>query len=289
MAAKVVLITGCSTGVGQALAVILAASSAPTYRVYATMRNLSKQNALVEAAGQTLNKSLFVRELDVCNSSSVSTAIADIVRAEGRIDILVNNAGVGVSGPLEAFSVEAAKDNFETNFFGVYRTTQAVLPHMKAQNSGHIVQVSTMGACRGVPFNDVYCAAKFAVEGLSESLAPMLHCFNVKMSLIEPGPILTDFVANAMKSSTLEIDTLNVDDKTKSLLKTYKERMLAGFNPAAAETSLQCAEKIKKVIESENPPFRTQTNANYAPIAAGKWVDPTGAADVTLYHSRFFA
>jgi len=287
--AKVALITGCSTGVGQALAVLLASSASPTYKVFATMRNLSKQGPLVEAAGQTLNKSLFIRELDVCNSNSVTSTVADIIRTEGRIDVLVNNAGVGLSGPIEAFTVEMAKDNFETNFFGVYRMTQAVMPHMKAQNSGHIIQVSTMGACRGVPFNDIYCAAKFAVEGFSESLAPMLHCFNIKMSLIEPGPILTDFVNNAMKESTLEFDKLNVDDKTKSLLKTYKERMLAGFNPKMAETSVECAEKIKHVMEAANPPFRTQTNTNYAPIAAGKWVDPSGAADVTLYHGRFFA
>jgi len=287
--AKVVLITGCSTGVGKALSVMLAKAESPKYHVYATMRNLSKQGPLSEEAGATLNKSLFIRELDVCNTSSVNSVIADIIKSEGRIDVLVNNAGVGLSGPIEAFSVEAAKENFETNFFGVYRTTQAVLPHMKTQNSGHIVQISTMGAVRGVPFNDIYCAAKFAVEGFTESLAPMLKCFNIRASLVEPGPILTDFVANASKESTLDIDKLNVDDKTKGILKTYKDRMLAGFTPAAAETSEQCAEKVKGVIESENPPFRLQSNKLYVPIAAGKYIDPSGADCVTLYHSRFFA
>jgi len=199
--AKVVLITGASSGVGLTLSVLLARSVKPTYKVVATMRNLSKKENLLKAAGDTFNKTLFLKQLDVCDSKSVESVVQEILKEDGRIDVLVNNAGVGLSGPVELLTVDQAKENFETNFFGVFRTTNAVLPSMKAKESGHIVQVSSMGGVRGVPFNDVYCAAKFAVEGFSESLAPLLRCFNIKVTVIEPGPILTDFVENATKQS----------------------------------------------------------------------------------------
>jgi len=288
--AKVVLVTGCSTGVGKALSVILAKSSSHSYRVYATMRNTSKQDSLVKDAGETLNKNLFIKQLDVCDCSSVEAVVGEILKTEGKIDILVNNAGVGLSGPLEGFTIKEAKDNFETNYFGVFRMIKAVLPSMKSHNSGQIINVSSMGGVRGVPFNDIYCSAKFAVEGLSESLAPALRLFNIKINLIEPGPIFTDFVQNAMKESHGgEADNFNVDDKTKKILKAYKEKMMAGFSPQIAETSNQCAEKIVGVIESENPPFRLQTNKNYIDNAKAKLTDLTGNSNVDQSYQIFFA
>jgi len=286
---KVVLVTGCSTGLGSSLCVMLAKSESPSYRVYATMRNLSKKDALVKAAGSLLDKNLFIRELDVCNSASVDAAVKKILKDEGKIDVLVNNAGVGISAPIEALSVEQAKDNFETNFFGVYRMIQAVLPAMKEKNTGQIINLSSMGGIRGVPFNDVYCAAKFAVEGLSESLAPALRCWNISVNLIEPGPILTDFVTNALQQSQGgDIDSYNVDTRTKDIMKAYKTKMMAGFTPAIAETGDECAEKVKGVIESSNPPFRLQTNKNYASFAQGKLVDITGTSNIDQQFQMFF-
>jgi len=239
-----------------------------------------------------LNKNLFIRQLDVCEDASVTNLVNDVIKTEGRIDILVNNAGVGLSGILETQTVAMAKENFETNFFGVYRTLQAVIPHMKLQQSGHIINVTSMGGIMGVPFNEVYCAAKFAVEGLTESLAPMLKTFNVKMTLIEPGPILTDFVANATAVSKLELITPeNVDAKTLEIFGTFKTRMMAGFTPQTGETGKQVAEKITAAIEDSNSSFRIQTNPTeaYKMAAKAKLTDVTGNSTLEASHKRFFA
>jgi len=297
---KVVLITGCSTGVGLALSALLAHSSSPSYKVYATMRNLAKQDKLVKELGDKYQKNAFIKELDVCNTNSVNTVVADILKSEGRIDVVVNNAGVGLSAPLECISIEQAKENFETNLFGVYRVIQATIPAMKAQNSGQMIQVSSMGGIRGVPFNDVYCSTKFALEGLCESLAPSLKCWNIKLTMIEPGPILTAFVQNAIQNSSGSKEATvdanvddpfkgKVDEKTVKIFKAYKDAMLSGFKPENAETGVQCAEKIKGVIESENPPFRLQTNANYIPYAKAKLTDITGNDGVEQQFKYFFS
>jgi len=286
------LITGCSTGVGSALSSLLAHSSSPhSYKIYATMRNLSKKENLLKGLGKSYNKNAFIKELDVCNSTSVNSVVSEILKTEGKIDVLVNNAGIGLSGPIECLTVDQAKENFETNYFGVYRMIQAVLPSMKGNNTGQLIQVSSMGGVRGVPFNDIYCSAKFAVEGLSESLAPALKCWNIKVNLIEPGPIFTDFVQNTLQNSTQgeDMDHFKVDPKTQKILKVFKEVMLSGFKPEIAETALQCAEKIKGVIESDNPPFRLQTNKNYIEFAKGKLSDITGNHGVEQQFKMFFS
>jgi len=286
------LITGCSTGVGLALSVLLASSSTASYTVYATMRNLAKKENLEKAAGSHLNKNLFIKELDVCSDSGVEKIVNEIISKEGRIDILVNNAGAGLSGPIENLSTDLAKENFDTNFFGVYRLTRAVIPHQKKNNSGFIVNLSSVGGIAGVPFNEVYCAAKFAVEGFSESLAPWARSFNIKVSLVEPGPILTDFVANAIAGSPKDAgNDPNLDQKTKDIFNTYRTRMMAGFKPETAESGSQVAQKIKDLLESPNPPFRLQTNTHpiYAEIPKSKFVDPTGSAAIDLAYKRFFA
>jgi len=286
MASKVALITGCSSGVGLSLSVLLAQNS---YRVYATMRNLDKKGKLESEAGSLLNNNLFIRQLDVTDDVSSQNCVKEIIEKEGRIDILVNNAGQGVSGLIEDQSVAVAKENFETNFFGVYRLTREVVPHLKKQKSGHIINLSSVGGINGVPFNDIYCASKFALEGFSESLAPTLKVFNVHVSLIEPGPIITDFVANAVTRME-DVSKSTADDKTKEIFATYRQRMLAGFNPEMGQTGLQVAECIKKVLEMENPPFRycTPTHPAFATIAQLKYVDPTGNQGIELAYKRFF-
>jgi len=284
------LITGTSSGVGLSLAVQLAKSTHP-YRVYATLRNLSGKDKLEAAAGDSLNKNLFILKLDVTDDASVTAAVDHIIKTEGRIDILVNNAGAGQTGPLEGVSIQEAKDCFEVNFFGVVRVTKAVLPHLKKQESGQIIQLSSVGGINGVPFNDIYCSAKFALEGFSESLAPLLKAFNVSVTLIEPGPILTNFVSNATRDKDLmESRVASADDKTRQLFVTYRERMIAGFNPDDAETGDSCAEKIiKTAIENPLPPFRFQTNPKFAVVAQLKFKDPSGSSGVDASYQRFFA
>jgi retinol dehydrogenase-8 len=292
MTLKTVVITGCSTGIGKSLAISLA-KSPEKYVVFATMRDPSKET-ISASVGDHFNKSIFVKKLDVCCQDSCNSFIKEVLEKQGRIDVLVNNAGVGLAGPIEAITVDAAKANFETNFFGVYRLIQLVVPHMKKQNSGQIISVSSVGGVNGVPFNDVYCATKFAVEGLSESLQPTLRAFNIKVNLIEPGPVLTQFTTNVVANSgdAINVDNLSyIDDKTKTIYNQMRTRMLAGFTPATAETGDQCAEKIKHVIEAENPPFRTQTNETqaYKDMIKSKLTDVSGDSTLDGMYKRFFA
>jgi len=285
-----VIITGCSTGVGLSLSKILARSQGEfTYRVYATMRNLAKKDQLQAEASEYVNKNLFIRQLDVCDDSSVKNLVNDVIKTEGKIDVLVNNAGVGLSGIVESLPMALVKDNFETNFFGVHRMTCAVLPHMKSKESGRIINVTSMGGVNGVPFNEVYCATKFAVEGWTEGIAALLRNFNIFCSLIEPGPILTDFVKNATAVSQPELYSAGADAKTLQLSEQYRARMMGGFNPSYAETGDQCAEKIKATMEDPKPHLRIQTNPNFAVYAKAKLTDPTGDSIVDAVYNRFFA
>jgi len=169
--------------------------------------------------------------------------------------------------------------------------TRAVISQMKTQNSGHIVNVTSMGGVMGVPFNDIYCAAKFAVEGFTESLAPALKNWNIRCTLIEPGPILTDFVANAIAVSHAELITpQNVDEKTLQVFGTFRQRIMANFTPETAETGAQVAEKILTAVEDPNSPFRIQTNPTdaYKAVAKAKFTDVTGNSNIDISYKRFF-
>jgi len=272
---------------GRSLAVMLAKSASPSYRVYATMRNLSKQQPLVDAAGETFNKTLFIKALDVSSDSSVQSAVDEIVASEGRLDVLVNNAGQGLSGPIEALTMEAILSTIDINFTGTVRATRAVLPIMKKQESGQIINISSVGGINGVPFNDVYCGAKFAVEGMSESLAPVLKAFNIKVNIIEPGPVATDFVNNVQQTSTFnEESKKKCDAKTLSILEGSLKNMMANFGPEQVQSSEQAAEIIRKVIEAENPPLRTQTHWSVRP-GDMKFTDPTGDKALNFAFERY--
>eukprot|EP00494_Astrolonche_serrata_P005738 UN05755 len=156
---KVALITGCSSGVGYALALQMAKNG---YRTYATMRNVKKGEALLKE-GEKWKDNLFVVALDVTDDKSISDAVETIQKKWGRIDVLVNNAGYAEVGNIEMVSVERAKVQFDTNFFGVMRVCQKVLPIMRKQRSGNVVMVSSIGGVWGQPMNDIYCASKFAL------------------------------------------------------------------------------------------------------------------------------
>jgi len=281
---RTVLITGCSSGVGKCLAVQLAKSVTPSYRVYATMRNLSKQQPLLDAAGDTVNKNLFVRVLDVSDDSSVQKAVSDIVETEGRLDVLVNNAGQGLNGPVESQTMDEILVTMDINFNGTVRATRAVLPVLKKQESGQIINVSSIGGINGVPFNEVYCAAKFAMEGFSESLAPVLKAFNIKVNVIEPGPILTDFGTNVNRLS--DAGKARLDPKTISIYDAALLKMMANFKPELAQTGDQVAEIVKNTIEAENPAFRIQTHPLVRP-GDTKFTDPSGDTALQFAFDRY--
>jgi retinol dehydrogenase-8 len=281
------------------LAKLLAASQGSfTYRVYATMRNLDKATQLRNEVASFVDKNLFIRQLDVCDQNSVDTLVKQVLAEQGRIDILVNNAGVGMSGIPEEIPMSQIKDNFETNFFGLVRLTTAVLPAMKKNDSGRIINLSSMGGINGVPFNDYYCAAKFAVEGYSESLAPVLRKFNIFLTLVEPGPILTAFSSNAQRHSqteepkAAEADASSSDpsvNKTRELFLLSRQKMIASFDPKQAETGEQVAEKIKVLLEEEKPALRFQSNPIYRELAKLKLVDPSGENAVNINVTRFLS
>ena len=188
----VVLITGCSSGFGL-LAALQFARKGDT--VYATMRNTSRAGEL-EQAKQAERLEMEVVGVEVREEECVGRAVQQIIGKAGRIDVLVNNAGIGGQGPIEETDIEEAKEVFETNFFGALRVIQAVLPHMREQRSGTIVNVSSLAGRVAPPFEGIYSASKYALEAATEALYYEVHPFGVRLLLIEPGGFETSFGNN---------------------------------------------------------------------------------------------
>lgn len=188
----VVLITGCSSGFGLLAALQFARKGD---QVYATMRNPAKAGELEKAKNEE-KLAIEVLQLDVTDEASVTSAVRQVIDAAGRIDVLVNNAGIGAHGPIEETDDDEAKEIFETNFFGALRTIRAVLPQMREQKAGTIVNVSSLAGRVGVPFDGIYSASKFALESATEALHFEVHPFGIRMALIEPGGFETVFSAN---------------------------------------------------------------------------------------------
>ena len=186
---KVALVTGSSRGIGYEASITLARNG---FLTYATMRNLQKEKniRLITDKEKIPLKTL---QLDVTDSSSVNNAIKSIMDETGRIDVLINNAGYGLVGPFEELSMDEIKQQFETNFFGVVRVTQAVLPIMREQKYGIIVNISSGAGRFGYPNGSAYVSTKFALEGLSESMAYEIEPFGVIVVLVEPGFVRTNF------------------------------------------------------------------------------------------------
>ena len=187
---KVAVITGSSSGIGLLTAIEFAQHG---YQVVATMRDLGRGDR-VESAAQNagVRDRLHFRRLDVTEFDSLPVAIEDIVRDHGRIDVLVNNAGFSVAGFGEDLTLGEIRHQFETNFFGNVAMTKAVLPVMRQQKSGHIIQVASVAGRLGQPMLGAYCASKFALEGFSESLRVETHSLGIHVVLIEPGSFETD-------------------------------------------------------------------------------------------------
>jgi NAD(P)-dependent dehydrogenase (short-subunit alcohol dehydrogenase family) len=178
----VALITGARTGIGRACADLLVDRG---FRVYGTSRHPPDAEF-----GFTMLK------MDVDHRTSVEAGVRTLLDEAGRLDVVVNNAGFGYGGAVEDTSIEQAKATFETNLFGVLRVCQAVLPTMRSQRAGLIVNVSSVGGRLGVPYQGLYCASKFAVEGMTEALRMEVKAFGIDVVLIEPGDTCTDFTEN---------------------------------------------------------------------------------------------
>ena len=244
----VAIVTGSSSGIGFKTALTLARNG---FYTYATMRNLEKSKNITEIAN-TEKLPLQVVQLDVNDDKSVKDAIDKIVAENKRIDLLVNNAGYGLFGSLEDISLEEIKAQFETNFFGVIRVTQQVLPVMRKQKSGTIVNVSSVGGRIGVPVLSAYQSTKFALEGLSESMSYELEPFGIRVVIIEPGFIRT----NIINSSTSAKKDLDPKSPYFSLMQNVKNHFKSMMENASSSPPEEVAKVILQAITSENPQLR---------------------------------
>ncbi len=279
MSGKVALVTGCSTGVGLHAAVRLAEAG---FTVVATMRDTGKRQALLDEATKA-GVAVEVAPLDVCSQSSIDAAVADCIARHGRIDLLVNNAGAGFLGSVEQTGDEDLRRTMETNFFGVWNLTKAVLPHMRAAGSGRIISVTSVGGLLGQPFNEAYCAAKFAVEGMMEGLAPLARRFGVDVCLVEPGPINTEFVASVRSTSQSALAAMA--EPYATLAQRY---MAASGNVFATygQTGDDIARIIASLATAERPDFRTITSDFAMATVASKVVDRTGNSVIEAFANR---
>ena len=236
---KVALVTGCSSGVGLETALALARDG---YHTFASMRNIGKAGEL-EHAIKKENLPIDVIELDVNKEESIVSAVKKVVTDGGRLDVLVNNAGYGQFGCTEDVSVDDFRKQFETNFFSIVRIIQEVSPIMRKQNSGIIVNISSVVGRMGLPVSPAYISTKFALEGLSECLRYELGQFGIKTTLIEPGVIKTNFF-NSMKVPESKIDP-KYKTLTDNILAGLKMMVEMGTAPS------QVADVIIKAIHDD--------------------------------------
>jgi NAD(P)-dependent dehydrogenase (short-subunit alcohol dehydrogenase family) len=203
--AQTILVTGSNSGFGRLMVETLARRG---YSVFAGMRDVAGKNApAAEALRQLAEREqlvLHIVELDVTDDASVEQAIEAILGTTGRLDVVVNNAGVSYSGPLEAFTLEQVRQQFETNVFSVVRVNRAALPHMRTQGSGLLLQIGSIAGRLALPFLGLYGATKFALEGLTESYRDELAPFGIDAAIIEPGTYPTTISANRQVAADVE-------------------------------------------------------------------------------------
>jgi len=245
---KVALVTGSSSGIGFETSLRLARAG---FNTYASMRNLEKSKNITEIAKKE-KLPLQVVQLDVNNDGSVKDAIVKILKADQRIDVLINNAGYGLFGSVEDTSIEEIKAQFETNFLGVVRVTQQVLPLMRRQNSGTIVNVSSVGGRIGLPALSAYHSTKFALEGLSESIAFEHEPFGIRVVIIEPGVIRT----NILNSSSSAKKALDPKSPYFSLSQKLNDNFKSMMESELSSPPEEVAKVILQAVTSENPQLR---------------------------------
>jgi short-subunit dehydrogenase len=228
---KVVLVTGASSGFGESIASFLASKG---YTVFGTSRNPKKHQ----------KRSYQMLKLDVTSDSSVKACVAEIIRRAGRIDVLVNNAGYISSGGVEESTIEEAKAQFETNFFGAVRMINAVLPHMRRRKEGQIINISSMADTISTPFRGFYSPTKAALTSYSDTLRLEVKNFNIKVSVIRPGMFSTKLFSSIKRTSRSIPDYART--KRRSII-AHNKRIRAADNP------VKVAKLVLKIIRSNSP------------------------------------
>lgn len=229
---QVVLITGASSGIGAAIANYLHHKN---YKVYGTSRSLKEK----DASGYAM------LQLDVTDSLSIKNAIQELLDQEGRIDFLINNAGMGITGPIEETPTEAIRRVFETNYFGALEVTKEVLPTMRSQKSGMIINITSIAGYMGLPYRGVYCATKGALGITTEAYRMELKEFNIKMTTVAPGDFATNIAAGRYHSPILE-DSPYKENYSNTL------KLMDAHVDAGMET-LVMAKVVHRIMNSRNP------------------------------------
>jgi len=252
------LITGCSTGFGRELATILIGRG---YRVVATARDAARIAELVRGHAE----SALALKLDVDKPADVAAAVEATKEKFGRVDVLVNNAGYGYLAAVEEGEDADIRAMFATNFFGLAAMTRAVLPVMRAQKSGAIVNISSMGGFIGFPGSGYYAATKFAVEGLSESLSKEVAPFGIKVLIVEPGPFRTDWAGRSLKMP-------KAHNEAYAETAVARRNQVHGYSGTQAGDPVRAAEAIIATVEQPDPPLRLPLG-NFAYDAMGAEIE----------------
>jgi len=253
---KVWLVTGASTGFGRELVEYLLARGE---RVVATARKVEGLTDL----GTRYPDHALVAAMDVTDQKQVDAAVGVAVKWFGRVDVLVNNAGYGMVGAVEESAEDEFRPMFETNVFGLIRVTQAVLPQMREQGSGHIVNLSSIGGLVATPGFGLYNATKFAVEGLSEALAQEVKPLGITVTIVEPGPFRTKFLGKAGGEAKRRIPEY---DQTSGKMRAYYTEQ-DGKQPGDPQ---KAAEASVKAVEAEHPPLHLLLGASTIPRVKAK-------------------
>jgi NAD(P)-dependent dehydrogenase (short-subunit alcohol dehydrogenase family) len=265
MSTPVALVTGGSSGIGESTARALLAKG---FTVYAVARRVDRMADLADAGIHTF-------AMDVTDDASMVAGIERIIAEQGRIDVLVNNAGYGSYGAVEDVPIEEARHQFEVNVFGLARLVQLVTPHMRARRSGRIINISSVGGKFYEPFGAWYHATKFAVEGFSDSLRLELRPFGIRVVLIEPGPILTEWNEIA-RDSLLE---RSGDTAYASYARQAHGVMERFDEPPRASTPDEVADKIVKAATTRRPAARYPVGKGARMITTGRDLLPDRVFD----------
>lgn len=248
-----VLITGASSGVGKIIAQALMENG---YKVYGTSRKPIEAGSQI--AYNTRNNKGFIEmiTLDVRSGDSIKRAVEYVVKKEGKIDILINNAGFGIAGAIEDTSPEEAFEQFNTNFFGVLRMCRNIIPIMRMNKNGLIINISSVAGLISIPFQSMYSASKYALEAFSEALRIELKPFGINVVLIEPGDMKTGFTSNRKVVKAANENPIYKEQFTKSLNTMIKDEM-TGSSPGIV------AKVVIKLLRKKKPPVRIAVGIKY--------------------------
>ena len=246
---KVAVVTGSSSGIGYETTLALARNRFYTYATMHTLEGESEQK--IKNIAKRENVALQVIQLDVNNDKSVIDAINRIVEEKGRIDVTVNNAGYALVGAFEETSMDEIMAQFETNFFGAVRVMQAVIPVMRKQRIGKIINITSMGGRIAIPLDSIYHGTKFALEGLSESIQYELEPFGIKIILIEPGAVGSNFWKNLKMAMKISNPNISVYRQLENNMSEALKQMIQNTIPSS-----EVAKVILQAVTSDNPEFR---------------------------------